>query len=530
MTQSSSDNRRPFLSAPNPQRYFAAGAIEEARQRIVRSIARNEGPALLIGAAGVGKSLLLAVLAEQFAPRVAVVTLAGAQLCTRRALLQMILCELGQSYRGLDEGELRLSILRHIRGGDGAVRNAKTPAATPSPRLLLLVDEADSLPFRLLEELRVLTNVASEGLPLVSLVLAGSPILEERFADPQLDMFSQRIAARCYLAPLGREETLQYVRSQVAAAGMKPERLFTADALEAIHAATHGVPRLVNQLGDQLVWMAEETGCAPLDGALVQQAWSELQQLPAPWNTTEHPAAGSGASSSSTVEYGELDGGSFDGSDVELDDMPSSIPIAKGRAGRDLHGDDSFDATIDATELLLESLDDENYRPLTMAAPEPEPEPIEEPPASENPFDEPFDEEEIVLDPYAAIAAEWLNAAPQVFNRLDRAFAGDLQRCGATVEEPGSVKAAAKTTAPAAAAKPTATSSEPAATPAIEDVQSAQVRLHEAPAERPVEAPSYGEVLVIEDDDRPSAELVPAKQFRRLFSSLESSGARTSLR
>ena len=84
--QTTSAERRPFLSAPSPKRYFAAAPIEEARLRIVRAIARNEGPAILIGGAGTGKSLLLAVLAEQFAPRVAVVTLAGAQLCTRRSL------------------------------------------------------------------------------------------------------------------------------------------------------------------------------------------------------------------------------------------------------------------------------------------------------------------------------------------------------------------------------------------------------------------------------------------------------------
>src|SRR5690349_17193979 len=117
MTQPTSDQRRPFLSAPNPKRYFAAGAIEEARQRIVRTIARSEGPALLIGAAGTGKSLLLAVLAEQFAPRLHVATVAGAQACTRRALLQTILAELGLPYRGMDEGELRLSLSQYLLRG-----------------------------------------------------------------------------------------------------------------------------------------------------------------------------------------------------------------------------------------------------------------------------------------------------------------------------------------------------------------------------------------------------------------------------
>ena len=139
---------------------------------------------------------------------------------------------------------------------------------------------------------------------------------------------------------------------------MKPEKLFKPDALEAIHAATGGVPRLVNQLGDQLVWMAEETGCAPLDAALVQQAWSDLQQLPAPWNTADHPATASSSSSASVIEFGELDapvGQPFQ-ADMPDDDSPASIPIASGRLNRAVL-DIELSASIDATEDLIDSFD-----------------------------------------------------------------------------------------------------------------------------------------------------------------------------
>ncbi len=511
--------RRPFLSAPSPKRYFAAAPIEEARLRIVRAIARNEGPAILVGGAGTGKSLLLAVLAEQFAPRVAVVTLAGAQLCTRRALLQMILCELGLSYRGMDEGELRLSILQHLRGKEGP------------RRLVLLVDEADSLPVRLLEELRVLTNVAAEGLPLVSLVLAGGPILEERFAEPGLEKFSQRIAARCYLAPFGREETLQYVRAQVAAVGMKPEKLFSADALEAIYAATGGVPRVINQLGDQLVWMAEETGCAPLDATLVQQAWSDLQQLPAPWNHDGAATAKNASVGNSVIEFGELDGdgASFDyeladEDDYEADDeMPASIPIASGRPGRHILAVDPLDVTLDTAELLLESFDHfEEFGTLELrAADPPEPAPAEEPdqPAASNPFAEPFDEEEIVLDPYAAFESELLRSAPQVINRLDRAFASELHRCvqmATSKPEPGA--------RPSSAAKPAAAAI--AAVSAGTALLEQPIRLHETRQANVANAPApksaASDLLIIEDDDATTAAVVQGRQFRRLFSNLES--------
>jgi len=518
------DDRRPFLSAPNAKRYFAATACEEARRRIVRSIARQEGPALVVGAVGVGKSLMLAVLAEQFASRMAVVTLPGAQLCTRRALLQVILYELGLPYRGLDEGELRLTLLRHLRGiastpastmaTDSVSRHRGDAVGAPAPRrLLLLVDEADSLPVRLLEELRALTNIAIDGAPLVSLVLAGSPILEERFADPQLEAFSQRIAARAYLAPMGREETFQFVRAQVAAVGLKPDKLFAPDALEAVYSATGGVPRLVNQLGDQAMWMAEETECTPLDAALVQQAWSELQQLPAPWNTAAVPAA-STAAAVDVVEFGELDSGEglqpyapanqrTTSSSADADDeLPASIPIGAGRAERAAMHDrvgEGFSALEDSLELLddLDDIDDAPGLLRASIAPEPAPEPPA-PPAALNPFAESFVEEEPLVDRYFDFETQLLKKAPQVRNRIDPHFAAELGRCALAFTPPSE----------RATLRP-----EPSA---------ASARLA-APAD-PV---SRADLLIVDDDDDASlpGAVVPARQFRGLFTRLASNGA-----
>lgn len=577
MTQSTSEQRRPFLSAPCPERYFAAGAIEEARQRIVRAIARNEGPAMLIGGAGTGKSLLLAVLADQFASRVAVVALEGAQLVTRRALLQAILCELGQPYRGMDEGELRLELTHYLRGIEAATAGTATSGskaeAKPRPRrIVLLVDEADALPIRLLEELRVLTNAAAGGLPLVSLVLAGGPILEERFADPHLDGFAQRVAARCYLAPLGREETLQYVRSQVAAAGVQPERLFTAEALEAIYSATGGVPRLINQLGDQLAWIAEETGCTPLDAALVQQAWSDVQQLPAPWNTEGHAAAAAPLNRDAVgvIEFGELDAaGDFhahalegdelddvlleddeEGSAEEAeggiaedgdDDCPASIPIHAARIPRLPFEDKTPDETLAETEHLLFEYDDLVLNKEVGDAGEPQPE-EPGPPAAENPFDEPFEEEEIVIDPYRAFEADMLRSAPQVVNRLDRAFAMDLGQCTQVApaapkvvrdelaDEADALKVQQLQAAESLDAEPEARLTQ------VDDaapVKNPGVRLHEESAPRaaslesavpdmPRDQSPAGGLLIVEEDEDPAPRLIQGRQFRRLFTALES--------
>lgn len=489
-------SNRPFVSAPDASRYFPSAVAEEARQRISRAIARGEGPALLIGAAGTGKSLLLEVLAEQFSDLREIVPLAGGQICTRRALLQTVLFQLDLPYRGMDEGELRLSLLDHLEPADSVPR-----------RLLLLVDEADSLPIRLLEELRVLTNVSRGGETLVNLVLAGSPNLEEQFADPQLTGFSQRLSTRCYLSAMGREETFQYVRAQVAAVGMDPDALFASEGLEAIFSATDGVPRLVNQLGDQLVWMAHETGETPLDGQTVQQAWSELQQLPAPWNAS--PAAG--PVEESEVEFGELslEGELFD--EDPQDDLPASIPMTLQPVE-----DTEFVEVLDVTEQLLGQM--KELDSVTGAAQEDAPI-MEALPVAYDPFQEAFGSEEIVLDQYLAFECELLTSAPRVINRLDTAFACQLQDF-AVQDAPLAATEAINLTEASDASTPM--NADPVQhddfDTELDSEEDAEVLL----VTDSQDELDLGEVLVIEDESCSRVQLVPGRQFRQLFSTLQS--------
>src|SRR5262245_22335847 len=282
-----------FSAHPQVSHYFPSAAMEDARRRIKRAIDRGDGPALVVGAAGTGKSLLLQVLAAQYHKRYDVVLLACARICTRRALLQTILFELGLSYQHRDEGQLRLSLLDHL------LSDNQCPTG-----LLLLVDEAQSLSTTLLDELRVMTNLMRGGSPRVRVVLAGSAALEESFADPELESFSQRLSARCYLAPLSREETSQFVRAQIAAAGVAPESVFAPDACDAVFDATDGVPRLVNQVCDRALLLACDENRALVDRHMIQMAWADLQQLPTTWSTPSASAAP--AVTSQVIEFGSL--------------------------------------------------------------------------------------------------------------------------------------------------------------------------------------------------------------------------------
>jgi len=389
---------RPFASVPQVEHYFAAGAIEAARCNLARCIERAEGAGMVIGPSGTGKTLLCQVLAEQFRATYQVATLASGRLSTRRSLLQAVLYELGQTYRGLDEGEARLALVDYLTYSDDCPQG-----------IVLLVDEAHTLPLRLLDELRMLTNVARDGQPRVRLVLAGGCTLEERFASPKLDSFSQRVVARCYLEAFNRTETQEYIRARIAAVGGDAETLFPADACQAVQRASDGVPRLINQVCDHALLLAFAAGREQIAPALVEEAWGDLQQLPTPWNgqcEQQAPSAG-------VVEFGGLDDlpeestGGSGVSPVSSGDEAGGSPFLADTKGQALP--DEFDVAEDGPEPVeqLARIEkmlarvDEDFQPAGSIVPEAELV-FDEP---QHPFQEEFEEEEVICDRYARLHA-----------------------------------------------------------------------------------------------------------------------------
>ena len=257
------------MAAPRTQFYHPAAAIDAGLHSIERAIRRAEGVAIVVGQTGTGKSLLLAKIAENVRDDFDVAFLSGTRILTRRSLWQSILAEIGEPYRGIDEVELRMAIVERIRG-----------LAAAGSGLVILVDEAHTLPTRLIEELRLLTNIPTP-LPAVHIVLAGGPKLEELLALPRMESLAQRIAARAYLEPLDHAETMAYLRALPKAAGMEWDRLFGPGCDDAVFAATDGVPRLVNQICDQALVIAAAAGrrATPAD---IAAAWREIQKLPPP--------------------------------------------------------------------------------------------------------------------------------------------------------------------------------------------------------------------------------------------------------
>ena len=238
--------RRPFNATPEARDYFPSEPIENARQTLTRCIERGEGPALLIGPVGTGKTLLCQVLAEQLKETYKIALLASGQLCSRRTLLQAILFELGLPYRDLEEGDLRLSLIDHLAPSDSCPNG-----------MLLIIDESQTLPLRLLEEIRMITNLVRGGRPTGPAGTCRRSGPRRTVRQPQVGVVQPTFAARCYLDSLRREETFDYIRHQLSEiAGAEQQKVFTDEAFGAVYDATDGIPRLINQVCDHALIMA----------------------------------------------------------------------------------------------------------------------------------------------------------------------------------------------------------------------------------------------------------------------------------
>ena len=113
-------------------------------------------------------------------------------------------------------------------------------------RAALIVDEAQSVPLELLEEVRLLANIESDSEKLLPVILAGQPELADRLNEPALRQLKQRVALRCTLTPLGLRETAAYIVARIEGAGGKPAGLFSKEAVLAVHERSGGIPRTIN--------------------------------------------------------------------------------------------------------------------------------------------------------------------------------------------------------------------------------------------------------------------------------------------
>lgn len=228
----------PFDLTPNPASVFMSESHREAISVLHYGVIGRKGFLLLTGDVGTGKTTLLQLLISSLEERVRYCLISNPTLSVDDFYLT-----LAEEFFLPSPAGSKARFLQLFKKLVEECRQRKE-------RILLIIDEAHTLPLRLLEEIRLLSNLDISG-GVVSIFLVGQPELNQRLADPRLLPLRQRIAARYHLEAFDRKTTAAYITFRLRQAGAQRFDLFTTEAINLIHKASHGVPRLINLLCDQ---------------------------------------------------------------------------------------------------------------------------------------------------------------------------------------------------------------------------------------------------------------------------------------
>lgn len=256
---------RPFSLAPDPRYLYLSEAHREALAHLLYGIGEGGSFVQLTGEVGTGKTTVCRALLEQLPPDVDVAMIFNPRL-TSVELLAAVCDELRIAYPA---GTTSLKVLVD------ALSQALLDAHARGRRTVLIIDEAQNLSARVLEEIRLLTNLETTKEKLLQVILIGQPELAELLARRNLRQLSQRVTARYHLRSFKEDESQRYVAHRMEIAGQR-QAIFTKQAVRAAHRLSRGIPRLLNTICDRALLGAYATGQTRVKEAIVRRAAKEV--------------------------------------------------------------------------------------------------------------------------------------------------------------------------------------------------------------------------------------------------------------
>jgi type II secretory pathway predicted ATPase ExeA len=252
---------RPFDLTTNPRFLFLTPRHREALSTLRYGLSAPRGLTILLGDAGTGKTTVLrAALSEEKRPENRNVLLTNPTL-TRPEFYEFI----ARGF-GLDE-DCATSKARFLMEFQRDVHERHQHGGLTT----LIIDEAQSLPYELLEEVRLLANIETSTVKLLNLVLVGQPELADRLNEQSLRQLKQRITLRAQLAPLDLKETAAYIAGRLRIAGGNVSEILTKNAVLAIHEISTGLPRIINVVADNALMGGFASQTKPVDAAIVRE-------------------------------------------------------------------------------------------------------------------------------------------------------------------------------------------------------------------------------------------------------------------
>jgi len=256
----------PFNVNPDPRYLYLTPQTREALDELKFGINARKGLMMLTGEVGTGKTTLLNRILDSLRQQKTPTAFIFNSHLEAGHLFDFILADFEVPFdsRSGFNALMRLNqwLIERYRAGD-----------TP----VLFVDEAQGLPVRVLEEIRMLLNLETPHAKLLQIVLAGQPELEERLKRHDLRQLKQRVALRCKTAALTLEQTHEYIQARLHIAGANGKPIFASEAMDAVHFYSRGIPRVANLLCDHALINAYVDQVQPVPVHIIEEIAREFQ-------------------------------------------------------------------------------------------------------------------------------------------------------------------------------------------------------------------------------------------------------------
>ena len=277
---------KPFQLNPDPSFYFGSKQHRRAKAYLEYGVQRNEGFIVITGEVGAGKTTVVrGLLASLDADRVVAANLVTTQLDAEDTL-RLVGAAFGVRVKDVSKADVLMALEAHL-----------VHQISHGKRCLLVVDEAQNLTPRAVEELRMLSNFQFGQQALLQTFLVGQPEFRTILQSPTMQQLRQRVTATCHIGPLDQTETQGYIEHRLKCAGASNRPTLDAAAFETIFEASGGIPRRINLICDRLLLLGFLSDKDSFGRDEVVEVLSELQaESPAPAPVARSDEPGWGAS------------------------------------------------------------------------------------------------------------------------------------------------------------------------------------------------------------------------------------------